>query len=171
MYRNVILVFLVVAIVSLIAASFWVSVPKREGIEIRGTTMQPTIAQGEGVYIDREFYKSNPIQRGDIVAVALDYNKEPAIMRVIAVGGDSLDFREGRIWLNGRMLSESYIIPLDYRFSENEVEVLKIQMSGEGKVPEGTLLLLNDNRNMRGDSRKLGFIPETLVVGKVIINK
>ena len=53
-------------------------------------------------------------------------------------------------------------------YAEDELKILMIPLERYGGVPSGTVFVLNDNRDVGGDSRDLGFIPSSYVVGKVL---
>lgn len=83
------------------------------------------------------------------------------IKRVVAVGGDRLGLRDGRVILNGRPVDEPYVracgtgAGCDFR--------------GEITIPRGQLYLLGDNRGQSDDSRFWGPVPEGWVVGRVVV--
>ena len=79
------------------------------------------------------------------------------VKRVIGRPGDTLAFRDGKVWRNGEPLDEPYINePTNYSRKD------------EIKIPEGYVFCMGDNRNHSSDSRFIGPVPVDHVLGKVI---
>lgn len=78
------------------------------------------------------------------------------VKRVIGKPGDTLQFRDGKVFRNGEELEEPYI--LEPMQSSREAVV----------VPEDSIFVMGDNRNNSTDSRVIGSIPLSNVIGKVI---
>lgn len=94
---------------------------------------------GEYVYA----FKSDHPRRGDIVIVETD--KKTLIKRVVALGGDTVELREGVLYLNGEVKEEPYVDAANNTPSMNNF--------AEIKVPAGCMFCLGDNRDVSVDSR------------------
>lgn len=85
------------------------------------------------------------------------------IKRVIAVGGDLIEFKDNAVWVNGEVLDESsYVNPDEkpnYLYLEGKSLV----------VPEGHVFVMGDNRNHSADSRDYGSFPNNCILGKVMV--
>jgi signal peptidase I len=163
----IITVFLAALAVSVVAMLAW---PRPAVTTMKGASMDPSIPEGEKVLIDGYYYDSNPIERGDIVAFRLKTVEEPLIKRVIALPGDRLEFIEGRIHVNGEEINEAYLSDPGYRLTEQDLSLIMIPLERYGNiVPTGSVFALNDNREVGGDSRKLGFMPISRIMGKVLL--
>jgi signal peptidase I len=81
------------------------------------------------------------------------------IKRVVAVGGDRLSIRGGRIYLNGRPEREPYA-RLDDRCPT-------CNLPEEITIPDGHYFMLGDNRAASADSREWGPVPEEWILGEV----
>lgn len=79
------------------------------------------------------------------------------IKRVIAKEGDTLEFKDGKVYRNGKVLKEPYIKEPMRFYSDKKIV-----------VPENHLFVMGDNRNNSRDSRHIGCIPLDHVVGKYI---
>lgn len=136
---------------------------------LRGVSMEPSLKDGEQVYIDQDYYKTHNLSRGDIIAFKLKTQEKPFVKRVIALPGDKVEFGEdGNIYLNGKKLEEPYL-PDNYHFDPSKIRVLLIPLSQTNNtVPEGTFLALGDNRRNSFDSGSYGFVPVEYVIGKII---
>ncbi|MEV7994988.1 signal peptidase I [Streptomyces sp. NPDC086077] len=116
-----------------------------ERITVRGDAMRPTYSPGERVTVMR--VGEGEIRRGDVVLVSVPgrYGNAPALQRVIGLGGDHVESRDGvRVAVNGKRIDEPYVMrdPLGPTGSPYDVT-----------VPEERLFLLGDNRPVANDSR------------------
>lgn len=101
------------------------------------------------------------IERGDIVVLENDmlreYNKrllgEPSgwVKRVVAIGGDTLEIKDGIVYLNDKPLKEPYIAKARATFGESFLkECQKVT------IPQSSIFVMGDNRKGSGDSREVG---------------
>jgi len=82
--------------------------------------------------------------------------KSALIKRVVAVAGDRVEVREGRLWRNGEPLRSDWAQdPMDYALAPLT-------------VPAGHLLVLGDNRNASLDSHLWGPLPEGDLIGTAV---
>ncbi len=117
--------------------------------------MQPTLHEGEFILVNKLAYRLGDYQRGDIIVFHHDPT-EDYIKRVIGLPGDTVEVRDGHVYINNQMLDETYIAaPPRY--------------SGTWKVPDGQLFVLGDNRNQSSDSHQWGYVPEGTVVGRALV--
>lgn len=126
--------------------------------EVKGHSMDTTLANGEHLIISDLFYTP---RRGDIVVFS-DYStiyREPLIKRIIAIGGDTVKISGGVVYVNGEPLDESDYIDDVYMKNFNEIT-----------VPYGEVFVMGDNRDESDDSRNplIGTIDEDAILGKVI---
>lgn len=128
-----------------------------EARQIPTTSMVPTILPGDRVLTDKLFYRFGEIERGDIVVFKPPFpSAEDYIKRVIALPGEVVAVRDGRVWIDGQPLEEPYIAePPAYEF-------------GPLKVPEGKLLVLGDNRNHSFDGHEWGLLDQDAVKGRAV---
>ena len=86
------------------------------------------------------------------------------IKRVIAVGGDTVEMQQGKVFVNGKQLNETYIYHNDPK-GKNISDYRKVV------VPKDTIFVLGDNRNNSEDSRfaDVGFVPLKLVKGRALV--
>lgn len=125
---------------------------------ILSASMEPTLCVGEYVVYNRLAYKNDEIKRGDIVSFQSDELDELVGKRVIGLPGDIIEFEKGNVIINGNELDET-----EYISSENRTYCEK-----SFKVPEGTVFLLGDNREVSYDSRYWDnpFIPIEDILGR-----
>lgn len=119
-------------------------------------SMAPTLEIGDYYVLRVDAYRNGRSpERGDIVVF-----ERPAegafVKRVVGIGGDTIAFASGRVWLNGAWLSEPYL-------TEEPVPEMPLAT----RVPEGHVFVLGDNRNHSEDSRDYGPVPVDSVKGNV----
>ncbi len=143
-------------------------------VVVDGASMNDTLAHGDRLLLQTIFYS---VERGDIVVVYQEnYPKKPLIKRVIATGGDTLVLKPnansgmGEVYLkkaeknDWELLNEPYVhYPLMWG-------VWGSRETTEITVPEGQVFVMGDHRNDSHDSRAIGCIKETDVVGGVLFS-
>lgn len=173
--RKIIVVsFVIFAVLAVGGQMFWKDntpdTSKLKPFIISGESMEPTIADGDQVFTDLNYYKTHPIEKGDIVAIqfSLSSNK---IKRVVAVGGDKVEFTNNQILVNDTASPTSYLKDSNVSFNPSKSRILKIQLGRTGIIPEGQLVVLGDNRFPSEDSQQFGLVMVEQVMGKVIFKK
>ena len=97
------------------------------------------------------------------VYYVLEINKTSYIKRIIAVEGDHIEIKDGKVYLNGEELQEDY---LDDGVTTN---MGTYGMFSDVVVPEGHVFVMGDNRGHSTDSRSFGCVPVEKIEGKVWI--
>src|SRR5262245_57992305 len=83
---------------------------KDSAVKMPTNSMEPTIKMGASVRIDEAYYSKNPIQRFDIVVVTDPDSKESKyIKRVVGLGGERFQIKNGKILVNGETLKEPFV--------------------------------------------------------------
>ncbi|MCK4714163.1 MAG: signal peptidase I [Candidatus Aenigmarchaeota archaeon] len=167
-FRVPVLPVIIVLVAAALSLSFLLGIGSTR-VLMTGNAMFPTVQDGQDVIVQEGYYASNPIQRGDVVAIKLRTIDDALVRRVIAVPGDTLSITDGKIAVNGRVLQEDYLKDPGYVMTEDDMKIPMIPLKRYGSIPQGSLFVLNDNREVGGDSRNLGFIPSDYVIGKVIV--
>ena len=132
---------------------------------IPSESMEPTLQVGDRILVNKLSYRLHDVHRGDVVvferpasAPEGDESVHDLIKRVIGLPGDTIEAREGRVYLNGTQLDEGYLP------DGTETDNLPLQT-----VPDGRLFVMGDNRTRSGDSRLFGPIDEDLLVGRAFV--
>lgn len=127
---------------------------------IEGTSMLPTLEDGDRVVLTA--FDGKP-ERGQVVIITQPnaFNK-PVVKRIIATENQTvdIDFTEGKVYVDGELLSEPYI---------NNPTINGDDVTFPVTVPEGHVFVMGDNRQGSTDSRstKIGFIDENYILGVV----
>ena len=125
---------------------------------VEGRSMAPTLEDHDRLIINKFAYRIDEPHLGDIVM--LYYPSDPSqsfVKRLIAGEGDQVRIVDGRVYRNGVLLDDSFVLP-DYRSHDDW---------GPEVVPEGYYFVMGDHRNASSDSRHWRYVPKRYVVGKV----
>ena len=130
-------------------------------VKVEGTSMMPTLTDQERIFINKFTYHLGlgSIERGDMVVFWYPLAKEKSyIKRVIGLPGDTVYIDAGQVYVNGRLLTESYV-PEDYRDRVSWEE---------HHIPAGEYFVLGDHRSSSSDSRTWGFVKRDAIYGKAV---
>lgn len=149
--------------------------------------MEPTLRRGDRVIVEKLSYRWGEPERGEVIVFERELEAPVApepdspiwvdvwsdvralfgfptpgtqdfIKRVIAVGGESVEGRDGQVFIDGEAIEEPYL-----------PEGVTTSDFGPTEVPEGTLFVMGDNRPNSSDSRSFGPIPVDEVVGRGVL--
>jgi signal peptidase I len=145
---------------------------------INGASMAPQLSVNDRVIVSKLAYDLHDPKRGDVIVFdappgqpelvdtggpigfirRLVQPPTEYVKRVVGLPGEFIQTKDGRIYVDGRLLVEPYLPPGTRTEDFEPVE-----------VPEGHLFVLGDNRSESQDSRVFGPIPRSAVVGRAIL--
>jgi len=135
---------------------------------VQQVSMERTLEPDQYVLVDKLTPRFDAYKRGDIVVFNPPPNwvqaqGQPYIKRVIGIGGDTVELKDGKVLVNGTALLEQ-----DYVFQEDGDSQPTDQLIGVGKwvVPDGQLFLMGDHRSNSADSREFGPVDISAVIGR-----
>ncbi len=148
-----ILVIIIVAIVI-----FFLLQTTVQKSSVNGYSMEPGLQDGQQLLINKVVYYFHEPERGDVIILhpPPPYSPEttPFIKRIIALPGDTIEVKNGAVYVNGSKLDEPYIKePPTYNFQQK-------------KIPENEYFVLGDNRNNTNDSHTGWTVPRQNIIGK-----
>ncbi|HEY3423995.1 MAG TPA: signal peptidase I [Negativicutes bacterium] len=150
----------IVSILIAVVLAFFIRYFIVELYMVEGPSMRPTLVNSERLVVNKFIYRFKTPERGDVLVFR--YPRDPSrdfIKRVVAIAGDTIEVKDGRVFVNGQLLNEPYILE-------------KTRGSyALNTVPEGHIFVMGDNRNNSEDSRfpDVGFVPLELIKGKAIM--
>ncbi len=120
-------------------------------------SMIPTLMEQDRVFVLKFLYKTPfnvEVKRGDIIVFAYPLDtKKDYIKRVVALSGEKVALKQGRLYVNDKEIPEPYVVNKDnYDFEEVT-------------VPEDSYFCLGDNRPNSQDGRYWGFVPKKNIKG------
>ncbi|MDX9871307.1 MAG: signal peptidase I [Clostridia bacterium] len=127
---------------------------------VPSTSMVPSIVPGDRLFVEKITHHISGLDRGEVVV----FEPPPAsgltddlIKRLIALPGDTVEVKDGKLYLNDVPQEEAYIPePIEYTY-EKQV------------VPPGKIFVMGDNRNRSYDSHEWGFVDIDSVEGKALL--
>jgi signal peptidase I len=154
-----------VAIVAIaLVAAFLVKTFVLEAFYIPSGSMEPTLMVGDRILVDKLSYDMHPVHRGDIVVfknpIPHDQAIKDLVKRVIGLPGDEISSNAaGQVLIDGHILKQPWLPP-----GTDPGPPVQPQ-----RVRPGYVFVMGDNRGESEDSRAFGQVPESTIVGRVIL--
>lgn len=131
-------------------------------------SMKATLLPDESVLVDKLTPRFDDYSRGDIVVFhppPEEGGGTPFIKRVIGVPGDTVELRDGSVYVDGVRIPEPYI------WDELEDPVTTVEETGVDSwtVPADAFFLMGDHRNQSRDSRSFGPIVRGQIIGRAVL--
>lgn len=148
-----------------------------QAFKIPSGSMIPTFKVGDRIFVNKFLYGARvPFtdlslpsvrdpKRGDIIVfISPEDPKKDFVKRLIAVGGQTVEIRDGKLYIDGKVVDDPAILRSIYYYNAGDY-------ASEGQVinvPANSYFVLGDNSASSRDSRYWGFVPRKNVLGKVI---
>ncbi|MCC8141763.1 MAG: signal peptidase I [Lachnospiraceae bacterium] len=129
-------------------------------VNVSGNSMETTLSDGESVFVNRLAYRVGSPKSGDVVVFMPNGNEKSPyyIKRVVAAPGDSVQIKDGVIYVN------------DVMFDDKDTEAVADAGLAEEKLTMGDdeYFVIGDNRNSSEDSRYTSFgnVKKEYIIGK-----
>lgn len=155
-YRNVeFLFYIVIVVLTALTIRSFIAEP----IRVDGDSMIPSLVDQEDMLVEKVSYWMNDPLRGDVIICFYPGYTESCVKRVIGLPGETVEVKDGAIYIDGTALDESV-------YWQGEI----IGDMAAVSVGAREVFVVGDNRNGSKDSRNpnVGCIPYDKVVGRVI---
>lgn len=132
-------------------------------VEVDGTSMYSTLDDGDKALTDALFYKMGKINRFDIVIIKMDsgpHKGEKLVKRVIALPGETIEYKDSTLYINGEVVEENFIVDLA---KEATGTIIKTTLG------EDEYFVLGDNRGASSDSRRFGTVEKSEIKGRGLL--
>ena len=126
-------------------------------VRVDGNSMYPTLNNREFLLLTKF---DHSYDRFDIVV--LKHNKQKLVKRIIGLPGETVEYKDGKLYINGKIMKES--------FNVFETKDFNITELGYDVIPEGYYFVVGDNRNASLDSRRIGLINKKDIEGTINIS-
>ena len=130
---------------------------------VQGPSMRQTLQEGDRLLVLNSLLVRDYRQGDIVIARKESFSEDPIVKRIIAVGGQTvdIDFGAGTVYVDGEALDEDYINDRTYTYEGTDFPLT---------VPEGSVFLMGDNRNMSTDSRepRIGTVDTRYLIGKAV---
>ncbi len=148
-----------------------------QAFKIPTGSMRPTLLEGDRILVNKFIYGAkipitnirlpkfrDPNRLDVIVFIYPEDKKRDFIKRLIAKGGETVELRNGEIFIDGKKIDDPLIRKI-YYYNRGD-------FGEEGKaikVPDNSYFVLGDNSVSSRDSRYWGFVDKNLVLGNAIL--
>lgn len=125
-------------------------------IRIEGVSMLPTYKERDISVVNRLAYKFKDPQRGDVVAIRMAGEHVMLLKRVVGLPGETIAFRQGRLFINGEEIPEPYLkLPSRWNIPPQ-------------RIGPDEFYVVGDNRSMHEADHTKGRADRTRIVGKTL---
>ncbi|GAA2721567.1 signal peptidase I [Cellulomonas aerilata] len=128
-------------------------------VTVDGSSMEPTLADGDVVLVLRTADATDRLRHGDLVVFRGD-SESLSVKRVVGLPDDRVAMLDARLTVDGRVVDEPYV-------DHSRIDGTYL---GEVVVPAGSVFVLGDNRARSTDSREYGPVSEADLVGRVLLH-
>jgi signal peptidase I len=152
-----------------------------QAFTIPSGSMMDTLLIGDYILVNKFLYGSEiPFtdvhlpglrapEHGDVIVFKYPNDESrDFIKRIIAIGGDTVQVRDNRVWLNGKLLDEPYVRPGSFHDTPS-THCGYLYACEPLLVPPGSYFVMGDNRDNSQDSRYWGFVKRPKIRGKAFM--
>lgn len=126
-----------------------------QNYRIEGQSMEPNFHHGQYLLVNKLAYRLGEYRRGDVIVFHYPNNpSQDYIKRVIGLPGDTVEFRDGILFVNGLTVDEPY----------DQIPIVR-NIEAQTVAPD-FLYVLGDNRPASSDTRTWGQLSQEFVIGK-----
>ncbi len=160
----------IISLLIMVILVFGVSFALREfvvqGYQIPTGSMEDTVMIGDTVFSEQVSYHFRAVEPGDVITFQdPEVDNRVLLKRVIAVAGQTVELKDGKVYVDGVALDEPYTEGKPSNAFTNTIASIRYPYT----VPEGTIWVMGDNRTNSLDSRYFGPISVSSVNGRAFV--
>ncbi len=133
---------------------------------VDGESMMPTLQDQNKMIVNKMEYRFSEPDRFDIVVFHATPEKD-YIKRVIGLPGDTLEYKDDVLYINGEAVEEPYLDQYKAELPGGNLtaDFTLESVTGEVTIPEDKYFVMGDNRRKSEDSRMIGLVDKDQIVG------
>lgn len=134
-----------------------------QAFKIPSGSMNPTLTKGDKLFVNKFIYRFREPERWEIIV--FKYPEDPKkdfIKRVVAFEGESVQLKNGEIWIDGELMPKPVYLSDTFYYNQEPFAARGLTLV----VPEDSYFVLGDNSLSSRDSRYWGYVPKRYLVGK-----
>jgi len=136
--------------------------------KIPSGSMRPVLMEGDRIFVDKISYRFREPERGEIIVFKYPLDrKKDFVKRLVGLGGEKLEIRDGQLYVNGQRLERP--ISIAQRLYYNRPDWRFGRRGRVTSIPGGHFFVLGDNSAQSSDSRNWGFVPRENVIGRAVL--
>lgn len=191
---------LIETLITAVILAFGIRTFVAEARYIPSSSMEETLQINDRLIIEKVSYRLHDPERRDIVvfyapptaalcsgSLNAPPPKDAFIKRIVGLPGDTIEFKNAQVFINGKVLDEPYIVQDSKNPAANETLIpansilvpngATVENQAQGfvdypvkvTIPQSSYLVMGDNRNNSCDSRYWGFVPRENLIGKAFV--
>ncbi len=126
-------------------------------VSVSSDSMAPTVCAGDLVLVAR--WNPHAVEVDDIITFANPGDGTPMIKRVVGVAGQTVAIEDAQLKVDGHVVPEPYV----------DLRTIDGVYYGPVGVPDGTVLVMGDHREISIDSRSFGPVPVAAIDGRRLL--
>ena len=137
--------------------------------KVQQQSMEHTLEPDQYVLVDKLTPRVDTYSRGDIIVFTppLDWIQDdgtPFIKRVVGLGGETVEIRDGDVFIDGSKLDEPYVFAAKPGDPSQPTTVPSVEE--RWVIPADEVFLMGDHRSNSADSRTFGPVPKEQIIGR-----
>ncbi|MBU1043684.1 MAG: signal peptidase I [Candidatus Omnitrophica bacterium] len=136
-----------------------------QAFKIPTGSMRMTLIEGDRILVNKFIYKFREPKRGEVIVFKYPEDTKLAfIKRLIGLSNESLEIKNGRIFINDNIIDDKNLTK-NYYYNRGDFG----EVDQKIEIPEDALFALGDNSANSRDSRYWGFVPKKNLIGKAMV--